>query len=1035
MSTTRKGAVAWMADNPVAANLILLVCLVGGLVMASQIKKEVFPEFEIDLVTVTVAYPGASPEEVEKGIVLAIEERVSGLDGVKNVTSSSIESFGTVTVEALAGADLQRLSQDMKSEIDRITSFPDEAESPKVVINTNRRQTLSIILHGDLDERILRELAETVRDDLLQDSDITQIDLSGVRDLEISIEIAQDTLRTYGLTVPEVAAIIARTSLELPGGSVKTEQGEILVRVKDRREFGSQFAHLPIITTADGSVVRLEDLGRVTDGFVDSDVSARFNNQSAVLLNIYRVGDQTPITVSDAVRRHMGPLNQAMPPGVTLSMLNDSSDVYRQRMDLLIRNGLLGLALVFGFLALFLEFRLAFWVSMGIPVSMLGAFLLLPWAGVSINMVSMFAFIITLGIVVDDAIVVGESIYQYRERGYSLLDAAVAGTTEVMTPVTFSVLTNIVAFAPMFFIPGLLGKMFTTIPIVVVCVFAISLIESLFVLPAHLRHQSQRVGSWLAPLQRLQTRFSAGFFKLLHTVIAPLLLKTIRFRYLTVAVAVAVLAATLGYVASGRMGMVMFPRVEADFAYAEVAMPFGTPVSRTEAAVDRLVRTAADLAEKNGGASLVRGIYSQVGTSSGGHQGSVRVYLTPPDQRPIPTAELTRLWRQAVGEIAGAESLKFEADRGGPGSGAALTIELSHRSTEVLEQAGRELAETLASYPQVSDIDDGFSEGKMQFDFRLRPEGASLGLTSQEIARQIRGAYYGAEALRQQRGRNELRVSVRLAADERISLHNIEELLLRTPAGTMVPLREVAEVTQGKSFTSIDRRNGRRIITVTADVTPQAAAGLILESLKKETLPGLQDRFQGLEFSFEGRQADIREGVRALLIGLAMANLCIFALLAVPLRSYVQPLIIMASVPFGIIGAIFGHLVMGYSLSLVSLFGMMALSGVVVNDSLVLIDCANGKRRDGLPPLAAIHQAALQRFRPILLTTFTTFGGLAPMIWETSRQARFLIPMALSLGFGILFATLIILGIVPSLYMILEDLRGQRSGSPAKQDG
>lgn len=1034
MSTSRKGAVAWMADNPVAANLILLACLVGGLIMASQIKQEVFPEFETDLVTVTVTYPGASPEEVEKGIVLAIEERVSGLDGVKKVTSSSIEGVGTVTVEALTGADLQRLSQDMKSEIDRITSFPEEAEAPKVVVATNRRQTLSIILHGELDERVLRELAETVRDDLLQDPDITQIDLSGVRDLEISIEIPQDTLRTYGLTLPEVASIIARSSLELPGGSVKTEQGEILVRVKDRREFGSQFAHLPVITTADGSVVRLEDLGTVTDSFVDSDISARFNNQPAILLNIYRIGDQTPITVSDAVRRHMDRLNQAMPPGVTLSMLNDSSDIYRQRMDLLIRNGLMGLALVFGFLALFLEIRLAFWVSMGIPVSMLGSFLLLPWAGVSINMVSMFAFIITLGIVVDDAIVVGESIYQYRERGQSLLTAAVAGTTEVMTPVTFSVLTNIVAFAPMFFIPGLLGKIFTTIPIVVVCVFTISLIESLFVLPAHLRHQSRRIGTWFAPLQRLQSAFSTGFYKILHTVISPLILQAIRFRYLTVAIAVAVLAGTLGYVGSGRMGMVMFPRVEADYAYAEVSMPFGTPVSRTEAAVDRLVRTAADLAEQNGGANLVRGIYSQVGTSTGGHQGSVRVYLTPPDQRPLPTAELTRLWRQAVGEIAGAESLKFEADRGGPGAGAALTIELSHRSTEVLEQAGRELAQTLASYPQVSDIDDGFSEGKMQFDFRLRSEGASLGLTSQEIARQIRGAYYGAEALRQQRGRNELRVSVRLAADERISLHNIEELLLRTPAGTMVPLREVAEVTRGKSFTSIDRRNGRRIITVTADVTPPSAAGLILESIKNESLPGLQNRFQGLEFSFEGKQADIKEGVRALLIGLVMANLCIFALLAVPLRSYVQPLIIMASVPFGIIGAIFGHLFMGYSLSLVSLFGIMALCGVVVNDSLVLIDCANGKRREGLQPLTAIHQAVIQRFRPILLTTVTTFGGLAPMIWETSRQARFLIPMALSLGFGIVFATLITLGIVPSLYMILEDLLSLRNRSPVEPE-
>lgn len=1017
------GPIAWMASNPVAANLIMLICLLGGLIMSTRIKQEVFPEFESEIVTVSVAYPGASPEEVERGIVLAIEERVTGLDGIKKVTSSSVEGVGTVTVEALKGTDMERLSQEVKGEVDRISSFPEDAETPRVVIASSQRRTMSIAVYGDLEERVLREMAETVRDELLQDPEITRIDVSGVRDMEIGIEISRDRLRAHGLTLRQVADIIGRSALELPGGSVKTTQGEILVRVKDRRELGREFASLPIITTPEGTVVRLEDLGTITDGFADTDLFARYNNQPAVLLDVFRVGDQTPISVSEAVKGHMDRLSQILPPGVHLSKRNDSSDVFRQRMDLLTRNGIMGLCLVFILLAVFLEIRLAFWVSLGIPISIMGSFLILPGLGVSINMVSMFAFIITLGIVVDDAIVVGENVYQYREQGLSPLKAAISGAREVVMPVTFSVLTNVVAFVPMLFVPGVLGRVFGVLPAVVVSVFIISLIESLFVLPSHLGHLKSGGKSRLSFLHAPQAKFSAWFKRMVATFISPLLLLTIRLRYLTLAVAVAVLTATVGYVASGRMGIVMFPKVEADYAYVELAMPFGTPVARTEAAIDRMVRVAEELARENGGDELVEGIYSQVGSGSGGHQGSVRVFLTPPEQRTLPTAEFTTLWRQRVGDIAGAEYLKFESDRGGPGSGAALTIELSHRSTAILEKAGADLALALGNYAQVSDIDDGFSAGKTQLDFRIRPEGLSLSLTSQEIARQIRAAFYGAEALRQQRGRNEVKVMVRLPQNERVSLQDIEDFLVRTPAGTSVPLREVADVSKGHSYTSIDRRDGRRVITVTADVTPPSEAAGIMGVLRQNYLPELEERYQGLEYSFEGRQADIQEGVGALLLGLGMACLCIFALLAIPLRSYAQPLIIMTSIPFGVVGAIFGHLIMGYSLSLVSIFGMVALSGVVVNASLVLIDCANGKRRLGQPALASIHQAAVQRFRPILLTTATTFCGLAPMILETSRQARFLIPMALSLGFGILFSTFITLGIVPSLYMVLEDVK------------
>lgn len=1023
MRTTKRGFIAWMANNSVAANLLMLFFLLGGLIMAARIKQEVFPEFTSDMVSISVAYPGASPEEVEQGIVLAVEERLTGLDGVKEITSSSREGSGSVTVEALSGTDIQRLAQDIKSEVDRITSFPEEAETPKVVVATNRRQTVSIALYGNADERSLRNLAETIRNELLQDPEITQVDLSGIRDLEISVEISQDRLRAYGLTLRDVADRVGRSALELPGGSIKTSQGEILVRVKDRRELGEEFAKLPIITTASGSVVRLEDLGTITDGFADTDISARYNNQPAVLIDIYRVGDQTPNSVSRAVKKHMERLNQILPPGVHLAKRSDSSDVFRQRMDLLTKNGIMGLGLVFILLTLFLEIRLAFWVSLSIPVSVLGSFLFLPAAGITINIMSMFGFIVTLGIVVDNAIVIGENIYQQREQGLPPLKAAIAGTQELVTPVTFAILTNLMSFAPMLFLPGILGRVFGSIPIVVISVFTISLIAVLFILPCQLGHQKTRTGSWLAPVHHLQVWFSNAFANLVRNVFGPLLIWTMRFRYLTMALAIAILCVTAGYVASGRMGMVMFPKVEADYAYAELTMPFGSPSTKTEAAIERLVQAADELAAEHGGSALVEGIFSQAGTASGGHLGSVRVFLVPPEIRSVPTTEFTRLWRERVGEIPGIDTLKFEADRGGPGSGAALTVELSHQSTRILETAGEELARILDEYAQVSDIDDGFSQGKVQFDFQILPQGMSLGLTAQDVARQIRAAFYGAEALRQQRGRNEIKVMVRLPKTERASLQSIESFLLRTPQGSYVPLREVAKVEIGRSYTSIERRKGRRVITVTADVTPPSQAGIIQQSLRASILPQLTERFPGLTFSFEGRQADIREGMDALLAGLGIAVLGIFVLLAIPLRSYSQPLIIMISIPFGIVGAVIGHLLMGYSMSLISLFGIVALAGVVVNASLVLIDCANGKRRLGQPALTAIHQASIQRFRPILLTTITTFGGLAPMIWETSRQARFLIPMALSLGFGILFATFITLVIVPSLYMILEDLR------------
>jgi multidrug efflux pump subunit AcrB len=1017
----QRGAIAWMAGNSVAANLFMAVLLVGGLIMAKNIKQEVFPEFTIDSVTISVPYPSASPAEVERGIVLAVEESVQGLDNVDEVRSTASEGRAVITVDMVKGGDLQKLSQDIQNEVDGIDTFPDEAEEPTVAITSRKRDVISMAVYGDQTDWVLRQTAENIRDRFIQDPEITQVDLNAIRDFEISVSVSQETLRRYGLTLSQIADRIGRAAMELPGGSVKTSSGEILVRMKERREYAHEFGLIPIITTPEGSEVLLEDIAEIRDDFEDSDIFAFYNGMPAVMVDVYRIGDQTPISVADAVNKHVDELKKTLPDGIQVEVVSDKSTIFRQRMELLLKNGYLGLGLVFIFLAIFLEARLAFWVSMGIPISFLGSMLLLPGAGLSLNMVSMFAFIITLGIVVDDAIVVGENIYSYRQKGMTALGAAIRGAREIAMPVTFSVLTNVIAFLPMYFIPGVMGKIFKNIPVVVISVFLISLVESLFILPAHLGHQKKRdikgIRGWLHSLQQ---RFSNAFIRFIHAVFGPFLDASLRIRYVTIGVGLAVLLVTAGFVKSGRMGMTLFPSVESDYSKVTAELPYGTSVERSTAVMQELTGTARAVVDENGGDKLCKGIFAQVNSN----EVTVRVFLTDPEIRPMETGRLTTLWRKATGVIPGLESINFQADSGGPGSGKGLTIELSHRDMDVLEAAGADLAREVATYPKTKDVEDGFAPGKEQLDFHITPLGRSLGLRSRDVASQVRAAFYGVEALQQQRGRNEVTVRVRLPENERITEQDINNLILRTDSGIEIPLREAVTIERGRAYTTISRRNGRRVINVKAAVTPRSEANQVLADLGKKALPDLLKKHPGLRYSFEGRSADMRESIQAMVQGLLFAALAIYAMLAIPFKSYVQPMIIMLAIPFGVVGAIVGHLVMGYSLSILSLFGIVALSGVVVNDSLVLIDFANRRRREGMNGHDAILQAALQRFRPILLTTLTTCGGLAPMILETSRQARFLIPMAISLGFGILFATMITLILVPCLYMAIEDVLG-----------
>ncbi len=1031
MSEHRNGIIGWMVRNRVTPNLLMLIFLIGGLFLSLQIKKEVFPEFQLDLVTISVPYPGASPEEVESGILLALEETVRGVNGIDEVTATASEGRARLSAELSTDADPMRVYQDIRQAVDSVTTLPEEAEDPDIALVDRKHQVMGVSLFGEVDDWVMRGWAEEVRDRLLQHPGITEVELSGARGYEVQVTINREALRRHGLTLGEVANSIAANSVELPGGGIETRGGEVLLRVAQRADWAGQFADIPLRTTASGAVVRLADVAEVKEGLAETDRYATYNGQPSIGLRVFRIGDQTPLDVSAAVKQVMAELGPELPPALSLDIDYDRSDVYAQRMELLLKNAFIGLLLVLVLLGLFLEFKLAFWVTLGIPTAFLGAFLFLPAMGVSINMVSMFAFIIALGIVVDDAIIAGENIYEYRQQGMGFIDAAIEGSRSVAVPLSFAILTNVVAFLPLLFVPGFMGKVFAVIPAVVGTVFLISWVEALFILPAHLGHSNpQHKYAVSRMLYRQQQRIAAGLGRFVETRYRPVLERALRLRYATMAAGMAVLMLVLGYAASGRLGFNLMPRVESSRAAVTATLPYGSPLEHAIQVREQLVSAAHRVAEELGGDRLMEGMEAEIDENAV----EVTIELTPEDVRGVSTSDVTRRWRQRVGPLPNVESLRFESDRGGPGGGAALSVELTHRDNSTLNHASERLAQLLGEYPNVIDIQNGYTPGKEQLSFRLLPAGRDLGLTAREVARQVRHAFYGAEALRQQRGRNEIKVMVRLPETQRLSEYDLEQLMVRTPAGAYVPLFSVVEVERGRAYTSIERRNGRRTVTVSANVDPFDQTNRVVAALRADTLPQLLRDFPGLSYSFQGQQADTAESANSLLASFVVTLMVLYAMLAIPFRSYTQPLLVLAAIPFGIVGAVLGHLLMGYGLSMVSIMGAVALAGVVVNDSLVLVDYSNRRREAGLSAHDAIVEAGVRRFRPVLLTTLTTFGGLAPMIFETSRQARFMIPMAISLGYGILFATLITLFLVPALYLFLEDI-GFGWRAPTRDEG
>ncbi|MGF1445882.1 MAG: efflux RND transporter permease subunit [Pikeienuella sp.] len=1015
------GPIGWMARHGVAPNLLMLLLVLGGLLFASRITQEVFPSFETDTVTISVALPGAAPEEVERSVTLVIEEALSDIEGIDQLDATASEGATTVIAEIDPSRDRRVAYDEIQQAVDRINTFPEDAEEPVVQLVASRRQVIELQVYGPVDRYALRMAAEEVRQALLLEDDVSQVEIAGARALEIHVDVPQSALVAHGLTLTEIATRIRQASVDRAGGNLDTASEEVLLRLADRRDQPDDFAQIELLASADGPVLTLGEIAELRRGFADTDQEDDYEGFPAVEIEIYRVGDETPITVSDAVRAALPKIEASLPEAFNIAVTDDDAEVYRGRLELLLKNGFIGLLLVLLVLSLFLEYKLAFWVAVGIPTAFLGTFLILPSTGASINMVTMFAFIMALGIVVDDAIVVGENIYEYMQRGMSRLEAAIQGARDIATPLAFSILTNIAAFLPLALVPGGYGKFFIWIPVVVATAFILSWIEALFVLPAHLAHTRPRDPERRPNLlERVQTRVSGVLAFVIEHLYRPALRIALSWRYATVAAMVGAAMIVLAYPMSGQMGFSLFPPVPRDYARLSVTLPVGAPFETAQQVRDRIVLAAQRVVEAHGGADLGRGVHSEIT----GTQVVARAYLQPPEIRPISTAEFSRLWRTEVGEIPEARAARYSSSFGGPGGGSGLEVLLSHQNVEVLEAAAADLAVSLRDYANIRDVEEGFTPGKTEFAFSLTAAGRTLGLTSEEVGRQVRAAFTGVEALSQQEGANEVTVRVRLPETERTSEAALERLLIRTPDGGEVPLLQIATVERGQAEAQISRRDGRRITSVTAELADDSRANVIETALTDEILPQLRADYPGLATRFGGRQKTQAEMIDSFVyFSVPLALALIYALLAVPFRSYVQPLIVMSAIPFGAVGAVIGHMLMGMNLSMISIFGVIALSGVVINAAIVMIDYANTARLTGLSAFEAIWQAGVRRFRPILLTTLTTFGGLAPMIFETSRQAKFLIPMAVSLGYGILFATLIVLFLIPALYLVVEDLR------------
>lgn len=1028
--------IAWFAKNGVAANLLMGIILVSGFLSIRGLKMELFPDFDLDLVTVSVIYPGAAPLEVEEGICKQIEEKIWDLSGIKEINSFARENLGIVSIQVDSGKDAKVLADEIKVRVDSISTFPEEAEKPIVEVATQKRRVLALAIHGDCDEKSLRKLADKTLDELTNIPGITQVEIMGIRKPEIGIEISEQALREYGLSFDGVANALRKASVDVPGGVARTASGETLLRSVGKARKGKEFDQIELISSPNGSSLKLGTVATVKDSFEDKTLYTNFSGQSAVTLRVFRVGKQSPLDISEKVNDYVNETLPDLPKGVGMTIWQDSSYYLQGRLQMMIRNACQGLILVFLVLSLFLRPSLAVWVAIGLPISFMGAFASMGVMGASINLVSLFAFIVVLGILVDDAIVVGESVYTLGSKGQKPLSAAIEGTHLVAVPVTFAILTSMVAFVPMLFLPGWLGKLMKDIPLVVIPALFFSLIESKFILPYHLSlcRFDKKPGNWLA---KIQGKISTGLEDFIKNSYQPFLGVCLRNRYLTISAFLGIFAITIGLIAGGHVPSIRgIPPVPSDYITVKVTMQDGVPAISTEqtlAEIERARQSVIEFLDKEGepnpfkyamitmGAQpFTGGPKSSSNIVSGSNMGEISVELIKSEDRTRSAPEISDLWRKRIGPLPGIKQLYF-GDVAAGGTRTAIDIEIAGQDLNSMKEASKELKVKLSTYDGLFDISDTYSGGKRELKLKLKPEGRALGLTQADLGRQVRQAYYGEEIQRIQRDRDEVKVMLRYPLEDRKTLTALNSLRIRTPQGIEAPLEEIASFELGQGSPTVKRANRARIVNVQSSADKVVAdIPSIEKDLETTIIPKLKENFPKLRFSFVGERKEQGESDSGLAQAGGIALFVIYALLAIPFRSYIQPFLIMSVIPFGLIGAVFGHFLFGMPLSQLSHFGLVALTGVVINDSLVMVHYVNKRAKD-TSVMEAAKLAGTARFRAILLTSLTTFVGLLPILFERSLQAQFLKPMAIAIGFGVLFATFITLLLVPCLYLILND--------------
>ncbi len=1036
-------AISWFTRNPVAANLLMFVLLIGGGLGLLVLNQEEFPNIDTRMVTINVPYLGAAPEESEQGVCIRIEEAIEGVEGIEKIYANAAEGSCSVQAELANEADESTAVNEIKSRVDGINTFPVETEKPIVSKMMMTRGAIQVAISGNADERTLKEVGKEVRDDIAAMSGVSQVNLSYVRPYEISIEVSEYDLRRYGITLDTVTQAVRNASLDMPGGSIRTEGGEILIRTKGQAYWGQEFEDIVVVTRPDGTKITLREIATINDGFEEGDLRARFNSEPAVVVKVYQVGNEDTIHIADSVKEYIAEYQAMLPPGIQLTVWTDGSRKLLERLSILNTTALSGLGLVLIVLALFLRFRLALWVAAGIPIALLGTIAVFPYADISISTVTVMAFILVLGILVDDAIVVGERVYGHEQMGKDPVQAAIDGTWEVSIPVIFGVLTTMAAFLPLLIVPGRMADFFGVIGWVVIIALVFSIIESQWILPAHLAHRNHKEAS--RGLSRKWNQMQGALSDWLENVARnhyqPILKRAVEWRYATAATGLGVLIMALALIASGRVVFGFFPSVEGDRVHAQLEMPEGVSVDVTARAAEQIERAGRQLQRQldeeiqPAEGSVVRNTLASIGTiversgpqrmmAGRSHYAEIVMELLPLSERnDLSAKEVASRWRELTGNVPDAVKLTFNADEWS--AGEPINYELSGKNVDQMRAAAAELRAELARYDGVFDISDSFRSGKQELKLSLLPEARNLGLTLNDLARQVRNAFYGSEAQRIQRGSDDVRVMVRFPESERKSIGNLEDMYIRTPDGDEVPFYSVARFELGRGFSSIRRVDGHRVVNVIADVDrSKVSPEEVNASIQRDVLPGLMQRYRGLDIGLSGEQEERMKAMTGLAFAAMLALVIIYTLLAIPLRSYLQPLVIMSVIPFGAVGAIFGHWVMGELLVFFSMLGIVALSGVVVNSSLVLVDYINRQRREGVDLTEAVLNAGTVRFRPIMLTSVTTFVGLIPLMASASPATAFVIPMAVSLAFGVLFATFITLMLVPALYTIVEDWFG-----------